>query len=316
MGDATPAADSAVHGELAQANLLRLRGDLKGSEKALLAILRRFPNDPHAHEMLGDVCADAEENERAIEWYELALDLSPSSSDVRRKLDEARKRLDARETSDTAEVLGLPPSTPPAAWWPLAAAGGLLVLAILVAAWPRPAPPTPLRATVVAPAPATLTASNADTTPVVTPPVVVSPPPSTTPAGAEEDRLLLADIQKRAGEVRIQNVSLDPRSGNVAVDFEVAETDDAKTLALTLGKEALLAASSAPTVTLRALRAGRVVFAADLARTALDQPEPLSNVWPTPATSGETVPPSSTTASSASGSVAPPSQPPTTTGTP
>ena len=151
-GEAAPGADSAVHGELAQANLLRLRGDLDGSEKALLSILRRFPNDPHAHEMLGDVCDERGEGDRAKEWYELALDLAPNSTEVRRKLQETGQRNEARATADTAEVLGLPPATPPAAWWPLAVAGALLILAIAVAAWPRASGPTAMTATVSAPA--------------------------------------------------------------------------------------------------------------------------------------------------------------------
>ncbi|RYG21905.1 tetratricopeptide repeat protein, partial [bacterium] len=114
-GESLPAADSAVHNELAGANLLRLRGDLDGSEKALLGILRRFPNDPYAHEMLGDVCAARGETERAKEWYELALDLAPNSADIRRKLEHTDDKVEEQVTADTAETLGLPPSTPPAA---------------------------------------------------------------------------------------------------------------------------------------------------------------------------------------------------------
>lgn len=293
LEEGAPAADSAVHGELAKANLLRLRGDLAGSEKALLAILRRYPNDPYAHEMLGDVCADNEENERAVEWYELALDLSPNSAELRRKLDATRERIASRDAADTADVLGLPPANPPAAWWPLAAAAVLLLVAILVAAWPRSAAPEARRETIVAPERAQTVASNSNATPDA-PADPAAPTPA--PVGTEADRSLMADLQKRVEPVKIQHVVLDPRNGNVVVDFEVSEADDPREVATNLGKEALAAAPAASLVTLRALRAGQPVFAADLPRTALGAADPLTNVWPVPtdpasSAVGENLPP-------------------------
>lgn len=279
-GDTTLAAESAGHGELAQANVLRLRGDLNGSEKALLGVLRRYPNDPHAHEMLGDVCAERGELDRAVEWYELALDLAPSSADMRRKLDETRERLETREIADTAETLGLPTARPSYVWWPIAASAAMLTLAILVAAWPRSAAPKTLRATVAANAPAELTASTDTTPPAVTP----APVPTPALTGTEEDRKLLEALQGRAGAVRVQTVTLDPRTQSLAVTFEVREGDDPKAAALALGKEALAVAPTAMTTSLRAVHADRLVFAADLARSAMESADPLTNVWPVPET--------------------------------
>ncbi len=301
-GEATPAADSKVHGELAQANLLRLRGDLDGSEKALLAILRRFPNDPHAHEMLGDVFVERGETDRAAEWYELALDLAPSSPDVRRKLQEARDHVDEREVADTAETLGLPSARTSLVWWPLAVSGALVILAIAIAAWPRSPAPRPLQATVVAPPPVEATPANVTPTPAPTP-----IPAPTVGMGTEEDRKLLADLQARAGATRVQTVSLDPRTQTLEVSFEVSETDDAKSVATALGKEALAVAPAAMVTSLRALRAGRLVFAADLPRSAMGGDDPLTNVWPAPpsavplpsGTTGATAPPTGATTTGA-----------------
>ena len=302
--DATPASESAGHAELAQANVLRLRGDLEGSEKALLGLLRRYPNDPHAHEMLGDVCVERDELDRAVEWYELALDLAPGAADVRRKLDETRERLESRETADTAETLGLPSARPPATWWPLAASAALLVLAVLVVAWPRSAAPSVLRATVAANALADPVHAP-DPTPATTP--VPTPPPAT---GTQEDRRLLEALQGRAGAVRVQLVTLDPRTQTLAVTFEVGDADDPKTVALALGKEALGVAPTAMAASLHAVHADRLVFAADLLRTAMEGADPLTNVWPASTTPVPTPPPATGT----TGSTEPPATEPTAGG--
>lgn len=303
VGSAAPAADSAVHGELAQANLLRLRGDLDGSEKALLGILRRYPNDPHAHEMLGDVCAERGEIDRAKEWYELALDLSPDSADIRRKMENAGTTAEEQKTADTAETLGLPPTTPPAAWWPLAGAAALLVLAIAVAAWPKAAPPSTMKGAVSAPL--------AETTPKPAETVAeTGPPPAPTPApvGSEEERKLLTDLQGKPDGSHVQSVVLDPRTQAIVVTFDITETDDPHVLAINLGRETLEAAPAVAMVTLRALRAGSLAFAADLPRAGSDANDPLTNVWPVP-TAPTTEPgttPSTGPSSPTSGGTTPP----------
>ena len=303
-GEGAPGEDTQVHGDLAQANLLRLRGDLDGSERALLGVLRRLPNDPHAHEMLGDVCAEREETARAIEWYELALDLAPGLSDVRRKLDEARARLESRDAEDVAETLGLPSARPNAAWWPLAAAGALVVFAILIVAWPRAAAPASLRATVAAPADAAPATTPADPT---RPTPVTEPTPEAT--GTEEDRKLLEALQAQAGSVRVQTVALDPRGGTMEVTFELGDADDPKAVAATLGKAALGVAPAALTASLHALHGGRLVFAADLPRAALNDADPLTNVWPSAPTTAPSNPPATT---STGGATAGTPTPPTT----
>lgn len=281
---AAPAgAESPVHRELAQANLLRLRGDLDGSEKALLAVLRRYPNDPLAHQMLGEVCAERGELDRAVEWFELALDLAPGSAEAQRRLQEARERLESRQTADTAETLGLPTNRPALTWVPLAAVGALVLVAAGIALWPHRAAPRPLQATVAAP-----------TTPVTAPPVA-STTPSTTDsapasadanlAGTEEERKLLDALRTQAGAVRVQSAMLDPRTGTLAISYEVAEMDDPKPVAIALGRAALGIEPTAMTASLRALRGGRLVFAADLPRASMGNADPLTNLWPVETTS-------------------------------
>ncbi len=308
-----PDADSAVHSELAQANLLRLRGDLDGSEKALIAILRRYPNDPLAHEMLGDVCAERGEIDRAKEWYELALDLSPDSADIKRKLETAGTTVTQQATADTAETLGLPPSTPPAAWWPLAGAGALLLLAIAVAAWPKSPSPSPLKGTVSAPVADVV---KPDVTPDPAPIQNPTPAPAPSPVGSEEERKLLTELQAKPDGSHVQSVVLDPRTQAIVVTFDIGETDDAHVLALSLGRATLEAAPAVSMVTLRALRAGSLSFAADLARAGSDGSDPLTNIWPAPVAppGTETTPPSTGPSSSPPAGGA--TTPPATTGTP
>ena len=269
--------DSPAHRELAQANLLRLRGDLDGSEKALLAVLRRMPNDPLAHEMLGEVCAERGELDRAVEWYELALDLAPNSTEARRRLQEARERLEARDTADTAETLGLPSARPALTWAPLAGVGALVALAAIVALWPRSAAPRPLRATVVAPTTPTLSsAAPPASLPASTPATVVPPSAS----GTEEERKLLEGLRAQSGTARVQSASLDPRTQTLAVTFEIGEADDPKLAAIAIGRAALGLAPTAMTASLRAVRADRLALVADLPRATMANAEPLTNLWP------------------------------------
>lgn len=78
--------DTIVYPEIARANLLRLRGDLEQAEKVCLAVLKRFPNNPAAHGMMGDLALEGGKLDTAKQWYEMALDLTPNDEGLRRKL--------------------------------------------------------------------------------------------------------------------------------------------------------------------------------------------------------------------------------------
>ena len=82
----TPGSDSLVYPEVARANLLRLRGDFAEAEKVCLTILKRFPNNPAAHGMMGDLSFETGKLDTARQWYEMALDLTPGDEGIRRKL--------------------------------------------------------------------------------------------------------------------------------------------------------------------------------------------------------------------------------------
>jgi hypothetical protein len=78
--------DAVVYPEIARSNLLRLRGDLSEAEKVCLGVLKRFPNNPAAHGMMGDLSFESGRLDEARRWYEMALDLTPSDEGLVRKL--------------------------------------------------------------------------------------------------------------------------------------------------------------------------------------------------------------------------------------
>jgi hypothetical protein len=96
----TPGSDSIVYPEIARANLLRLKGSLDEAEKVCLAVLKRYPNNPAAHVMMGDLSFEAGKLENAKQWYEMALDLTPGDEGIRRKL----RAVDESSTQRIAEA--------------------------------------------------------------------------------------------------------------------------------------------------------------------------------------------------------------------
>jgi hypothetical protein len=94
-----------VYPEVARANLLRLRGDFEEAEKVCLAILKRFPNNPAAHGMMGDLSFETGKLDTARQWYEMALDLTPNDEGLRRKISAIENA--ARKEADDVAIAGL-----------------------------------------------------------------------------------------------------------------------------------------------------------------------------------------------------------------
>lgn len=86
-----------VYSLLATANLYRIRGLWQEAENKCVEVLRRYPNNPTAHSLLGDIYADQGRWEEAKEWYELAVELNPSSQVDKRKLERVKSILEERE---------------------------------------------------------------------------------------------------------------------------------------------------------------------------------------------------------------------------
>ncbi len=100
--------DALVYPDLARANLLRMKGQFHQAEQICLGILKRYPHNPTAHFLLGDIHADQGNWEQAANWYELAVDLAPENPLLKSKLKRAREMLlsepkSARHLAPTSE---------------------------------------------------------------------------------------------------------------------------------------------------------------------------------------------------------------------
>jgi len=72
---------------LVKADLFRLRRQWHLAEVECSEVLRRDPDNADAYSVMGDIYRDQSKLRDAIEWYRMALDRSPSSVTVRKKLE-------------------------------------------------------------------------------------------------------------------------------------------------------------------------------------------------------------------------------------
>lgn len=90
-----------VNPRLAHANLLRMRGKWEEAMRACSELLRQFPNNVHAHALMGDIYRDQGNLEEAAQWYKLALDLAPDSAVDRRRLEQVQQELEIRQQAQS-----------------------------------------------------------------------------------------------------------------------------------------------------------------------------------------------------------------------
>ena len=93
-----------IYSLLSTANLYRVRGLWQEAENKCVEVLRRYPNNPAAHSLLGDIYADQGRWEEAKEWYELALELAPSSQADKKKLERVKRILAERERQSKGKM--------------------------------------------------------------------------------------------------------------------------------------------------------------------------------------------------------------------
>ena len=235
-----------------------MRGEYKQAEEACLAILRRFPNQPTANGLLGDICAERGDLEQAAEWYELTLDLTPKNAVIERKLRDVRERMAQRDVATTAKKLGLPTSKPRIGLF----AAGLLVILIGSAAVSfmigRQAklPFDEVSSQVVTDLPVTL--SDGDS----------APTSGGATVGAAEDQAIVRKLLEVAPREtsKLLDAEIDPRSGVVTLTFRVSEGEDPRELGARLGAFTLQAEPRSPRVVVRAVRASALVWVADIDR--------------------------------------------------
>jgi RNA polymerase subunit RPABC4/transcription elongation factor Spt4 len=239
--------DAAVYPELARANLLRMRGEYKLAEDICLSILRKHPNSATANTLLGDICAEKGDLKQAADWYEMALDVTPDSSSDRAKLDSVRRRIKEHETAETAKHLGLPESRPKVGLF----VGGVVVFLLGERTNQRRTAARDVTVPVSVPqetsrSEAGAAGTNGDTT---------SAPVPTELLGMVREAL--------GGEAsRVVAASRFPDTFGVLLVFTVTGTEDPRRLGAELARLALEKVSDAPSVTLMAMRSGRIAYSA------------------------------------------------------
>lgn len=111
--------DREVYPDIAQANLMRMRGQWEEATQICINVLRRFPSNETAHALLGDIYSDQGLYEEAIHWYEMLVDLEPSNAVYRAKLDQLRaiKTMKEAEQKPPLPLMDVPETQKPG-WSP------------------------------------------------------------------------------------------------------------------------------------------------------------------------------------------------------
>ena len=106
-------AEAAVGPLLARANLLRMRGQWDEAVAACTEALRKAPESPTAHALLGDIYEAQGKLDDALQWYGMAVDLNPDSKVDRAKLDRlvnAQRVALLQQEGRAGGVAGTPPA--------------------------------------------------------------------------------------------------------------------------------------------------------------------------------------------------------------
>ncbi|MGC8832614.1 MAG: tetratricopeptide repeat protein [Armatimonadota bacterium] len=277
----TPTPEHGNYSELAEANLLRLRGRYKDALDKCTELLKQTPKDPTLHVLIGDIYRDQGQISEAVQWYQMALDLDPDNPEYAEKLE----KLEQQEAKGGERWQ----------WWHwilLTTATALVAVALGAGlAWKATRsqvsqePPSTPTQPAVSPAempPGLRTPSN---TPQSTPPASASPgfapnqqqtPPSKA-GGSEEERSALRETLSSSEQALLQLISqsvrqelgdrlvvsgfiMDPRTHSAVVTVNksaVPATREALSIFLaevrTVALWTLSLVGSADSVTIRAL---------------------------------------------------------------
>lgn len=303
--EALPAAAGGLSQEayalLAQANLLRVRGQWPEAVEACRAALRLAPDSAAAQSLLGDIYENQGDLDDAALWYRLALDSSPDSTADRLKLDRLLVRRDDPEAAPPASVSLRPASpAPERALRYLAVAAALLILLVIGLAF------------AAAHRHAALTSLGLGADPEVkVQPVVVAPPAAgvAPPLRDSAEQSLLDTLNAAPGfsaqGLTALDAQIDPRTGQCSLTVGLTSASvplraGIERAALTAALTAAPAAGSASSFTLRcilpaagngtAASGGTLVFVGDIARASLP-PAPVGGGDPAAALSDAAIAP-------------------------
>jgi hypothetical protein len=301
-------ADS-VHADLAKANLLRLRGDFAEAERLCVHALETMPESAAAHTLLGDIALSQDQSGQAVEHYEISLQLDSSSTEVARKLEEARALKARRENASSVEQLGLPKRT--AIPWTTFGFAFFSLVCVVAAFTIGMRSHGPKVNSIHAAAPIIATEDSIVTIPGAKPALSTLPPQgvavdsSTTagslsatasestaeisklspPSGApsvsvapNEDRAMLQMIEAQSPlGGHLTGVSQDPRTKLVILTYSTAAGEDARRIGAELAKATLDQSGDTQVVTLRGVRDDRLIYMGDVTRAKYA--DTLTDTW-------------------------------------
>jgi hypothetical protein len=220
------AAELQYNSELAEANLLRMRGKWDEAIKKCVAILRQRPHDAVVHSLVGDIYRDQGRMDEAAQWYQMALDIDPNSVGDRAKL--GRLLATAQPKPQAGERWTLPLVLAVVCLSLLVVAGMLAMAGGRRARWQRapaaPSPTAPPGLVRHGPAARPFAAPTAPTRPTVAPPAATQPTAAAPEVHQESPdahsalELHLAQAiaqgmrQEVQGPVSVRSVILDPRT--------------------------------------------------------------------------------------------------------
>lgn len=237
-----------VNPRLAHANLLRMRGKWEEAMRACSEILRQFPNNVHAHALMGDIYRDQGNLDEAALWYKLALDLAPDSAVDRRRLEQVQQELEIRQQaqSRSEEVEHLQKQARLLRVFSASVLGLAVIVAIgitwafqsRIARRPASAPLsiTTSRLPVETPAVTDLSPPNAE--PDIQSNISTEPPPPVKPKRPErirtQDDLLADRVKEWLGQHEVKpnllTVTTDPLANHLLVTFGYTSSTSRDTL--------------------------------------------------------------------------------------
>lgn len=237
-----------VNPRLAHANLLRMRGKWEEAMRACSEVLRQFPNNVHAHALMGDIYRDQGNLEEAAQWYKLALDLAPDSAVDRRRLEQVQQELEIRQQaqSRSEEVEHLQRQARLLRVFS-ASVLGVAVIAAIGITWAfqsrisgRPAPATlsitTSRSPIETPSPTDLPAPTVEPPAPNNAPTEPQPPAGQKPEGRvrTEDDLLADRVKEWLGQHEVKPnllmVTTDPLANHLLVTFGYTASTSRDTL--------------------------------------------------------------------------------------
>lgn len=267
--------DQVVYSEIARANLHRMRHEFRQAEQECLGILRRYPNNVTANVMLGDISADLKDFERALEWYDLALDLKPGDPAIINKIREVRERMEQKEVVETAEKLGLPKTRKAQ----LRYVGMVLGLVLVTSGATYYMGSRGVGKKTVSKIGKTLGATP-DSNQTGDDGDKLSPVsgPGREVAVAAGDLSLMKQLSGQTVEAgKALAIFEDPRTHYLTVIYDADGKEDVRALGARLGAAALATGSEALQVTLRGMQGGKLIYTADMLRSRLN--ETKSPTW-------------------------------------